>query len=421
MLLPGLLAAFWVAGSAPTFSHDVAPILYKHCASCHHPGGGAPFPLLTYQDAKRRATLIAQVTHTRYMPPWLPSAPRFEHERKLSAEQVAMLAAWAAAGAPQGNAALTPPIPHFPSGWPLGKPDAEAEMRVEYRIPPDGPDRYMCFDIPSPAERAHYLRAVDIRPGNPNVVHHAILFQDTTGTARKRDTGDGYSCFGTPGFLPANGIAGWTPGSLPFETPPGMPGILHGNSDLVLQVHYHPTGKPERDRTRIALYFTNRKPARQGFDIPLGSNRIDIPPGDKTYKVTDHFTIPVDVEAIAINPHAHYICKEMTGTAILPDGKKITLIHIPSWDFNWQQLYIYSVPIRLPAETQVEMEFIYDNSTDNPRNPNHPPKEVRYGPSTTDEMAGLHITVSPIKPDDAEELGRALWGKMIRETMRDRR
>src|SRR6185437_1395689 len=148
----------------------------------------------------------------------------------------------------------------------------------------------------------------------------------------------------------------------------------------------------------------------------LGSTKIDIPPGDAAYKVTDAFTVPVDVDAIAINPHAHYVCKEMTGYAVLADGTRKTLIHIPNWDFNWQQLYIYPAPIRLPADTRVVMEFVYDNSAANPRNPNQPPKEVRYGPATTDEMAGLHITVTPVDPDDAEELGQALWGKMIRAT-----
>jgi len=413
-----LLAALFASAAVPPpdFARNVAPILYSKCASCHHAGGGAPFPLVSYRDASRRAQTIAEVTRTRYMPPWLPDAPHFAGERKLTPAQLATLSAWAAAGAPEGDPARIPPAPHFLAGWPLGTPDAEAAMRADYEIPADGPDQYRCFDIPAPASRAHYLRAIDIRPGDPAVVHHALLFQDTTGTARKRDTSDGYSCFGTPGFLPANGIAGWTPGSQPYQPPAGMAGILHGNADLVLQVHYHPTGKPERDRTRIALYFTDQKPTRQGYDIPLGSTKIDIPPGDAAYKVTDAFTVPVDVDAIAINPHAHYVCKEMTGYAVLPDGTRKTLIHIPNWDFNWQQLYIYPAPIRLPADTRVVMEFVYDNSAANPRNPNQPPKEVRYGPATTDEMAGLHITVTPVDPDDAEELGQALWGKMIRAT-----
>ena len=135
------------------------------------------------------------------------------------------------------------------------------------------------FAVPSGSPRDRWVRALDIRPGNAKVVHHILLFQDTTGTARKRDTGSGYPCFGTPGFLPARGLGGWTPGALPFQTPEGIPELLHGAADLVLQVHYHPTGKPETDRTRLALYFTDRKPTRRMMDIPLGSNRIDIPAG----------------------------------------------------------------------------------------------------------------------------------------------
>ena len=157
-----------------------------------------------------------------------------------------------------------------------------------------------------------------MRPGNPTVVHHTLLFQDTTRTARKRDSGSGYPCFGTPGFLPARGLGGWTPGSVPVRMPEDIPTLLHGGADLVLQVHYHPTGKPETDRTRLALYFTDRPPRRRMMDIPLGSNRIDIPAGERAYKVTDHFTVPVDVDVLAINPHAHYVCREMYGYAVLP-------------------------------------------------------------------------------------------------------
>ena len=170
----------------------------------------------------------------------------------------------------------------------------------------------------------------------------------------------------------------------------------------------------EISRTRVALYFTAQKPTRHAADIPLGSNRIDIPPGERTYKVTDHFTIPVAVDVIAINPHAHYVCKEMYGYAVLPDGSRRTLIRIPDWNFDWQQQYIYATPIRLPADTRVEMEFTYDNSEDNPRNPNHPPARVAWGPGSTDEMAGLHIEVAPVRESDAQELSDALWGKMIR-------
>lgn len=351
------------------------------------------------------------------MPPWLPAAPHFKNERKLTAVQIATIARWVAEGAPEGNPALTPKPPAFPEGWQLGKPDLEAEMLAPFDVPAEGPDLYECFAIPSGEPRNRWVKALDIRPGNPRVVHHVLLFQDITGTARKRDSGSGYPCFGTPGFLPARGLGGWTPGALPFRTPEDIPELLDGGADLVLQVHYHPTGKPETDRTRLALYFTDRKPSRHLMDIPLGSNRIDIPPGDTSYKVRDHFEIPVDVDAIAINPHAHYVCKDMLAVAILPDGVKRTLIHIPDWNFEWQQEYVYATPTRLPAGTRVEMEFTYDNSEANPRNPHHPPRRVVWGPGSEDEMAGLHIEVVPVDEDDAEELANALWGKMIRARM----
>src|ERR1019366_6726854 len=205
MGIAGLLAFFFSA-AAPTFSHDVAPILYARCVSCHRDTGVAPFPLVTYAAAAKRARLIATVTAKRYMPPWLPSAP-----------EIALLATWASSGAPEGNPRETPPPPKFPDGWPLGAPDLEAVMPTPFDIPAHGPALFRCFVIPAPAPADHWVRAIDIRPGNAKVVHHVIVFQDTTRSARKRDTGAGYSCFGTPGFLPARGLGGWTPGALPFR------------------------------------------------------------------------------------------------------------------------------------------------------------------------------------------------------------
>jgi hypothetical protein len=260
----------------------------------------------------------------------------------------------------------------------------------------------------------HWVRALDLRPGNPKVVHHVILFQDTSHTARRRDQGAGYPCFGTPGFLPARGLGGWTPGAAPAMKPADIPDLLHGSADLVLQVHYHPTGRPETDRTRLALYFTPDAPKRRLMDVALGSSHIDIPPGDSAYKVTDHFTVPVAVDILGVIPHAHYICKVMKAWAVLPDGTRRTLLTIPNWNFDWQQQYRYPTPIRLPADTRIEMEFTYDNSAANPRNPNHPPARVTVGPASTDEMAGLHLETTPVDPDDADELSQALWGKMMR-------
>jgi hypothetical protein len=409
-----LTAGLWAKGPGVTFSHDVAPLLYRHCASCHHAGAGAPFPLITYADTAAKAGLIAAVTAKRYMPPWLPAEPHFAHERRLSESEIAVLAQWADAGAPQGNPAEMPPAPQFTEGWSGGKPDLEAEMPRAFHVPADGPDVYRCFLIPLPRQAQHYVRSIEIRPENPKVVHHALLFQDLSGVGRKRDTGEGYECFGTPGFLPARGLAGWTPGAQAVTMLPGMAETLYANADLVVQVHYHPTGKPEADQTRVALYFTAEKPRRHLLDVGLSSRSIDIPAGERNYKTSDHFTIPVDVDLLGIIPHAHYICKDMLGYAVLPNGARRTLIHIPDWNFNWQEQYRYPVPVRLPAGTHLEMEYTYDNSAANPRNPSHPPQRVVYGPASTDEMAGLHLEVVPVRESDLEELSQALWGRMMR-------
>ena len=414
MGLLGLLAAFFFAPPPPTFSHDVAPLLYRRCANCHHSGGVAPFPLIAYSETAKRATLIAQVTAKRYMPPWLPTEPTFKNSLRLTDAEIALLSRWSDAGAPAGDPGETPPPPQFSEGWTLGKPDLEAQMTAAFSVPAEGLDLYQCFAIPAPSATDHWVRALDIRPGNSRVVHHVILFQDTTRTARARDHGAGYPCFGTPGFLPVRGLGGWTPGFLPASNPDDIPELLHGGADLVLQIHYHPTGKPETDRTRLALYFTSQPPKRRLMDIPLGSNRIDIPAGERAYKVTDHFSVPVEVDAIGVIPHAHYVCRSMYAYAVLPGGERRTLLRIPDWNFNWQQQYRFAAPIRLPEDSEVFMEFTYDNSAGNPRNPNHPPARVRWGPGTADEMTGLHIQVIPVRTEDAEELSQALWGKMMR-------
>jgi len=398
----------------PTFARDVAPILYQHCAVCHHPGEVAPFPLLAYQDAAKRAKLIATVTASRYMPPWQPEPGygHFQGERRLRDADIATLRRWAEAGAPPGDPAQIPPAPHFPEGWQLGPPDMTVRMPKPFTIAADGPDQYMCFVIPLQLAADKYVRALEFRPEARSVVHHALFLLDAGHIGRQK--GEAYPCFGTPGFLPSGALGGWTPGTQPARMPDGLQLILRKGSDLVMQIHYHPTGKPETDQSTLGLYFTDKPPTKWVADIALGSHQIDIPPGERAYKVRDHFTTPVDVEAVGIIPHAHYICKEMDGWAIMPDGHKQWLIRIRDWNFDWQEQYRYATPVKLPADTDLQMEFTYDNSDANPRNPNHPPKRVVWGPGTTDEMAGLHVQVVPEDMDDWHELGQALWGKFMR-------
>ena len=408
-----------MAQGTATFTRDVAPLLYKHCAGCHRPGEVAPFSLLSYEDASRRASLIAAVTGMRYMPPWQPEAGHgeFANARRLTDHEIGTLREWAESGAPLGDISAMPAPPAFTDGWQLGQPGLVARMREPTTVPAEGPDSYRCFVVPLELAADRYVSAIEIRPANRRVVHHALLFQDTAGTARQRDAADaepGYECFGSPGFLPARGLGGWTPGGFPIRMPEGIPLVLKKGADLVVQLHFHPTGKSEREQAAVGFHFTTTPPVARMMDIPLGSNRIDIPPGEPMYKVRDHFTLPVEVEALGVIPHAHYICKDMKGVAILPDGQRKWMIWIRNWNFNWQEQYRYAIPMRLPAGTRLEMEFTYDNSEANPRNPSHPPQRVSWGMGSHDEMAGLHVQVVPARAEDLEELGKALWGKVMR-------
>jgi hypothetical protein len=409
-----------VRAGGPTFARHVAPILFRHCTECHRDAGSGPFPLLTYRDAASRATTIAAVTAARRMPPWLPepnSEHPFEGARRLASTEIDTLRKWADTGASEGDPTAQRAPPNFSSNWGLETPDLVVSIPA-FNVPPDGPDLYQCLVIPLGLSGVRYVRAFEFRPGARNVTHHALTFLDSTGAARRRDAeseGPGYPCFGLPGFLPAASLGGWAPGTGVVPYPAGGAVTLRPGMDLVVQVHYHPNGQAVRDQSSLAVAFQADPPSRRMMDIALGTRRIDIIPGDPAYLVRDHFEIPVDVDATGIIPHAHYIARRMRGWAILPDKRRVELIHIPEWDFNWQQQYRYRKPIRLPAGTEVRMEFQYDNSEGNARNPFRPPRRIQWGPESTDEMAGLHLQVMPVRNEDAEELGRALWGKMMRE------
>ena len=403
-------------GAAATYSRDVAPILYRHCAPCHRPGQSAPFALLTFQDAAGRAKLIAAVTANHTMPPWKPVAGygNFAHARGLSAGEIGILGRWAAEGAPIGDGGAIPAVPKFPGDWKMGMPDLMVTLPKAFTVPADGPDLYQCFVVPLGLSEERYVRAIEFRPGNALVVHHALLFTDTGGSARRIAGGGSYSCFGTPGFLPTSALGGWSPGNHPIHFPRDAAGTLHAGADVVIQIHFHPSGKAEEEQSRVGFYFTSQAPTRRVEDVALTSRNIDIAPGDTGYKVRDHFTLPIDVHAIGIIPHAHYLCRDMKGTATLPNGSLIRLLWIRDWDFNWQDQYEYATPVALPEGTRIEMEFTYDNSAGNPHNPSSPPKRVVWGAGTRDEMAGLHLQVVPDRMEDLPELGKALWGKVMR-------
>ena len=393
------LAAAASAADAPNFNKDIAPIVWKNCAGCHRPGEVGPFSLLTYKDAAKRASFLHEITESRRMPPWKaePGFGEFHDTRRLSDQEIRTIARWAEAGAPEGNAKDLPPAPRFPEGWQLGTPDLVLEVSEPFSIPASGRDVYRCFVIPIPTESDRTVSAVEFRPGNRKVVHHALLFLDNIGAARKKDEADagpGYSSFGGPGILPTGSLGGWAPGAMSRFLPDGVGKFLRKGSDLVLQVHYHPDGKPETDRTTVGIYFT-KTPARQIVaGISVRSRDLDIAPGEARYHVTAQSApLPVDAQAIGITPHMHYVGKEMKVVAEAPDGKTTPLIWIKDWDFNWQGQYQYRSPIKLTKGTVIKLDAYYDNTADNPRNPSDPPKRVHWGEQTTDEMCLLGVQV----------------------------
>ena len=418
LCLAGLASA-----ATPTYNHDVAPILNANCAGCHRPGQVAPFSLLTYPDAAKRAAQIASVTASRYMPPWKaePGYGHFDDERRLTDSQLATIREWASHGAPEGDPKQKPAPLVFASGWLASKPDVELTVPKPFAIPADGRDVFQCFVIPLAFDSERYVKTVEFHPGNPKVVHHALFFLDLSGEARRKSAASpdgGYSCFGGPGIIPAGGLGGWAPGATPSPLPPGMGHAIEKGADLVMQLHYHPDGKPETDQSSLGLTFTDQ--TTKGLtNMILGPRRIDLAPGDSHSAISDFSVVPQDVELIGITPHAHWLCKEMKVDAHLPDGRTEPLIWIKDWDFNWQGQYRYAKPVALPKGTRIEMHYVYDNSEANPHNPSHPPKRVRFGEQTTDEMGFAFLQVALPKREDVPAFRRGMLLSRIEEMIKD--
>jgi mono/diheme cytochrome c family protein len=409
------------ADASPVWAREVAPILYRHCVECHRPGGVAPFSLLGFSDAAKRAKFIADVTQDRIMPPWLPSGPEnvFQHERALSVAELATLTAWAKAWAPSGDLSAAPAEPPAPAGgWRLGPPDVIVRMPRAFHVPAGPGDVYRAFPIALPIEASPAevreralvpgtdvlgVSAVEIHPGNRRVLHHAHVWVDTSGVARRLEAasgGVGYEAFGNPGFSTAGYLGGHVPGTTPQFLPSGIAETYRLGGDLVLQVHYSPTGKPETDQTEIGIYFV-REPVKRTVEwLRLGSFNLEIPAGAATHTITDELEIPADCFVLSVSPHMHLLGRTVMATATLPDGSQTELLTIPHWDFGWQDRYSYKKPLLLPRGTRVRVRWIFDNSSTNPRNPHSPPRPVHFGPNTTDEMCEFHLYVVPVDIKD---------------------
>jgi mono/diheme cytochrome c family protein len=398
----------------PTFSREVVRIFQANCQVCHRTGDIAPFPLMTYIQARAWAPRIKQVTQSRFMPPWKPveGCGEFANSRRLSDEDIETIARWVDAGAPEGDPADLPPPREFPTGWVLGEPDVALETEEEYMPDPNGDDEYRCFVMPTKFDEEVWLRGVEIQPGNRSIVHHVLLFLDTTGAALDlladptRDPGPGpsYRCFGGPGFTTGAGLSGgWAPGARPRFLPAGIGTKIPAGANVVMQVHYHPHGHPESDLTKIGLHFAT-EPVRQQIRTLIAINPFfNIPAGHPWYPVLARYQIPAalgNIHALAVAPHMHLLGRDVTVAATKPDGQTECLIRIDDWDFNWQGSYGFANPIALPVGTVINALAYYDNSETNPRQPSHPPREVHWGERTIDEMCITFVSYTK----DGEDL-----------------
>lgn len=443
-----LLMAAWVIGSSHetvadevTFANDVAKIVHSKCASCHRPGQSGPFPLLTFEDVSSRADTIQAVINEGYMPPWKPvnTNLHYENERQLTKSESALLNQWVDAGSPQGDASQTPPLPRFPTDWQLGEPDMVIEMEGEFPIPADGPDLYRSFLFKLMLPEDKWVKAFEVKPQARGALHHGVFFLDQNGNARRADGKDGKAGISGMGFLFDrsqttersglfnrgrfgrsnqnaslgdsfnSGLGGYVPGTTPTLLPGDLAKYIPAGSDIIMQTHFHPSGKPEVEHAKLALYFAEKPPQRRlaGIQLPPAFGRfagIDVPAGESHFEIEDSFRLNVDVEAVAVFGHAHYICSEMEMTAEFPDGEKMTLIKIDDWDLDWQDNYQFDRPIGLPAGTVIHSRIAYDNSGNNPENPFHPPQRIKWGRESTDEMGSLTLTVVPKQVADQNAL-----------------
>jgi len=417
-----------------TFNTDIAPILFDNCASCHRPiddaaprpvatsgfsndplcVAGAPFSVLDYDSVRRYAPAISSAVQRRAMPPWLPEPGHgtFAGERRLRDDQIALIARWADSGAPEGDPADRPQPPTFSGSWQLGTPDLVLTLPEAYELRSSDSaqeasgsrDVFRNFVIPVPITTTRYVRAVEFRADRPQALHHADVAIDLGRVSRALDRADP-----GPGFSAMDGaqvynVYGWSPGKVPVMEPADSAWTLAPGTDLVLLLHMIAGATSETVQPAIGLFFSDTPPTRTPISVKLEAQGMAIPAGEPDYVVEDSYLLPVDVEAVSIYPHAHYLGKEMRGTATLPDGSQRDLLWIRQWDVRWQDRYRYQTPLFLPRGTRLSMRFTYDNSTANPNNRNDPPQLVRAGPRSIDEMAHLWIEVVPRRAEDAAVL-----------------
>lgn len=409
VLVAGDVAA---ADDAPpvTFSQHVAPLLQQHCQECHRPGGGAPFTLDAYGHVYRRRHKILESVEKRRMPPWKAVAGYGDlaGERRMSDAEIATLARWVAAGAPEGDARDLPPPRAFAAASAVDAADLVLRPDQAFTVAGRGGDVYRCFSIPTSFPEDRYFTTAVVVPGNSKIVHHMLAMVDPTGVSAGRTTDGvgrdgerGYPCFGGPGFRIDGYLGGWAPGARPWELPDGVGMLLPKGARVVFQLHYHNAQlSPQTDLTELRLKAATGPVRKRLHFMRVGRFNLSIPAGNPRYEIEAGSFVHRRMQLIAIHPHMHMLGREMKVWARMKDESITPLIHIADWDFNWQGFYWFRTPVTLPVASWIELTAAWDNSAENPRNPNKPPRDVSWGERTVDEMghAAILYTVDAEEP-----------------------
>ncbi|MEO8493588.1 MAG: redoxin domain-containing protein [Planctomycetota bacterium] len=355
-----------------TFTKQVSRILNERCAECHHPGTAAPFSLLSYDDVKNWSEMIRETVIQRRMPPWEadPRYGKFKNDLRMTNDEIDTLVAWVDNGAPQGNLKDLPAPREFAAGWTIDEPEIVFAMPEEYTVKATGTVEYQYFVTPTNFKEDVWVQASEARPGNRKVVHHIIAFVREQGTTKQQG-------------LPV--VGGFAPGEEPMIWPAGVGFKIPAGAEIVWQVHYTPTGKKEKDRSEVGLILCKEPPQRASEGGGIFNFAFSIPAGAESHKVVSSKKFTKDVELMSLMPHMHVRGKDFRYTARYPDGREEILLSVPNYDFNWQHRYRFAEPVLIPKGTTIECVAHFDNSPDNPANPD-PTKTVRWGDQTWEEM-----------------------------------
>lgn len=404
--------SFSVFSQEVNFSQDIAPIIYNHCTTCHRPGEIGPFSLTNYEQVKAWAPMIQYVTSIKYMPPWKPdpSYQNYQRENYLTEAEIQKISAWVAQGTPRGNPALEPALPVFPTGSQIGTPDLVVSFKQSYVHKGNNQDEYRYFVIPTGLTEAKDLIGLELRPGNKAIVHHALVWADTTGEAKAIDDRTpeyGYEQGANSALSTINGqLPGYVPGMRPVIYANDMAQRLPAGSDLKIQMHFAPTPIDQKDSTTINLFFAKRPATRfvkSKVMVPLPGTLINGPfiiPANQVKEFHGTYKFTEDVSLLNISPHMHKLGQRWEVFAIKPNNDTVQLIKIDEWDFNWQGTYSFKKPFILPKNTIIHAYAKYDNTVNNPVNPNNPPKTISWGENTSDEMYYLPFSWVSYQPGD---------------------